>query len=168
MRASRTAINLMLTMLVGGLWHGASWHFVVWGALHGAFLVIERFLRSMTGDLALLSSRSGRIALALFTFAIVTMTWAFFRAQSLAEALQLVAAMFGVSDGSSALVGFQIFTVTGVMTATFAVQLWLRDVNLGRSFSSLPVGLRASALAVLIISIFLAPGDDRAFLYFQF
>ena len=96
------------------------------------------------------------------------MTWAFFRAQSLAEALQLVCAMLGVSDGNSTLVGFQIFMVAGVMAATFAVQWWLRDENLGRTFSSLPVGLRATALAVLVISIFLAPGDDRAFLYFQF
>jgi len=168
LRSSRTAINLMLTMLVGGLWHGAAWHFVVWGALHGAYLVIERSLRQRTGDLALLSSRVGRCALALFTFAVVTMTWAFFRAQSLEEALQLVAAMFGASAGSSMLVGSQILSVAGVMAVTFAVQWRLRDVNLDRGFTSLPVGLRAAALAVLIISIFLAPGDDRAFLYFQF
>jgi D-alanyl-lipoteichoic acid acyltransferase DltB (MBOAT superfamily) len=166
-RASRTAINLMLTMLLGGLWHGASWHFVVWGALHGAYLVVERWLRPLTGDMAKLSSPTGRIAVALFTFAVVTLTWAFFRAQSFGDALQLVAAMFGAANGS-VLGGFEVAQVASLMAVTFAVQWRLRDVDLERAFSALPVGLRAAGLAVLIVSISLVPGDDRAFLYFQF
>ncbi len=78
-----------------------------------------------------------------------------------------LAAMFGAANGS-VLGGFEVAQVASLMAVTFAVQWRLRDVDLERAFSALPVGLRAAGLAVLIVSISLVPGDDRAFLYFQF
>src|SRR5262249_13242388 len=94
-RAGRfnTYRNLMLTMLLGGLWHGAAWTFVVWGGLHGLFLVVEHALRArrttpsaptVAGDLV-------RIAL---TFTLVLVAWVFFRAASLHDAFTLLRTMF--------------------------------------------------------------------------
>ena len=83
--ALRTARNLMLTMLLGGLWHGAGWTFIIWGALHGAYLLVERMLRTAlpaTGRAARLLALPGAIA----TLLAVMYAWVWFRAGSLARA----------------------------------------------------------------------------------
>jgi D-alanyl-lipoteichoic acid acyltransferase DltB (MBOAT superfamily) len=78
----RTYINLMLTMLLGGLWHGASLRFIIWGALHGAGLVFNRIWKSIFGN----RFRTGRLAriIAIFiTFQFVSFCWIFFRAENM-------------------------------------------------------------------------------------
>ena len=75
---AKTYRNLMLTMLLGGLWHGASWMFVAWGGLHGAYLAIERALRGPRARGS--TPTSGGVALPLATFLVVTLTWIPFRA----------------------------------------------------------------------------------------
>src|SRR5262249_22299061 len=78
--------NLMLTMLLGGLWHGASWNFVIWGGYHGLFLCLERMLGWQTNE----ESRLGialRAPRALATFVIVCAGWVFFRSATLADSL---------------------------------------------------------------------------------
>jgi D-alanyl-lipoteichoic acid acyltransferase DltB (MBOAT superfamily) len=93
--AARRYLNLMATMLLGGLWHGAAWTFVVWGGLHGLYLVVNHTWRALgwrwTGRPAWL----GRFAAWLLTFAAVTFAWVFFRATSLSGALVMVEAMAG-------------------------------------------------------------------------
>ena len=74
----RTYINLMLTMLLGGLWHGANWTFVVWGGLHGIGLVIER-LYTGRADISNSSTFVGRWARRIFVFHLVCLAWIFFR-----------------------------------------------------------------------------------------
>jgi alginate O-acetyltransferase complex protein AlgI len=99
----RTYVNLMVTMLLGGLWHGANWTFVFWGGFHGALLAFERSL-GKTSVYSLLP-KPLRIAL---TFALVLVSWVFFRSQSLTGALHYLGAMFGthgVSGGSVLLAG---------------------------------------------------------------
>ena len=163
----RTYVNLMLTMLIGGLWHGASWHFVVWGALHGVYLVVERWCRRFTAAATALRGGFQRLLVALFTFVTVTVTWSFFRAGSFAAAARIVKAMFDgarselVDRGGAVQVG-------AVIAVTFAVQWWLRDNDLEQRFAHLSLAARSLLLVALISSIVLAPGDDRAFIYFQF
>jgi alginate O-acetyltransferase complex protein AlgI len=88
---SRTYINLILTMLLGGLWHGASWNFVIWGGMHGGMLAFERsqgregFYHNLPKPL--------RIAI---TFLIVLLGWVFFRTSDLSRALAYLASMFGL------------------------------------------------------------------------
>ena len=97
---ARRYLNLMLTMLLGGLWHGASWTFVIWGGLHGAYLVVNhgwQFLREKlqwTGGGAL--GRGAGIALTLLC---VIVGWVFFRAPDLASAQGILASMFGLVHG---------------------------------------------------------------------
>ena len=96
--AARTYLALMVTMLLGGLWHGASWTFVVWGGLHGLYLAVERLLRSRFS-----SYRPGPVALVLLgllTYALVNITWVFFRAHSFEKAWQVLAGMFGAHGGA--------------------------------------------------------------------
>ena len=83
-RGSRwfTARNLMITMLLGGIWHGAAWKFVAWGGLHGAGLVIERWLQAWSGAWA--RTPLGRAVAVLIVFHIVCLGWILFRADSFA------------------------------------------------------------------------------------
>ncbi len=94
----RRYINLLLTMLLGGLWHGAGWTFVVWGALHGGYLVVNHAwhaLRVQVGFPLGSGTAWGRGIARLFTLLAVIVGWVFFRAESIDAALKLLAAMGG-------------------------------------------------------------------------
>ncbi len=91
--------NLMATMLLGGLWHGAGWTFVIWGGLHGAYLVVNHFWQALRQrllghDLAR-STLPGRLASLALTFLCVVVAWVFFRATSVDAALRVLGAMAG-------------------------------------------------------------------------
>jgi alginate O-acetyltransferase complex protein AlgI len=92
--------NLMATMLLGGLWHGAGWTFVAWGGLHGVFLVINHAWRAcrvwLGHDLAH-STRMGRFLGRLLTFATVVVAWVFFRAENFDTALAMLSGMAGAN-----------------------------------------------------------------------
>jgi D-alanyl-lipoteichoic acid acyltransferase DltB (MBOAT superfamily) len=94
---ARRYVNLMLTMLLGGLWHGAGWTFVVWGGLHGAYLVVNHAWRALKAHLGWRDSGS-RLALysaRLLTLAAVVLAWVFFRAEDLPAALRMLSALAG-------------------------------------------------------------------------
>jgi D-alanyl-lipoteichoic acid acyltransferase DltB (MBOAT superfamily) len=97
---ARRYVNLIVTMLLGGLWHGAGWPFVVWGGLHGAYLVVNhawRALRARLGHDLSRSTRWGRAAGCLFTFAAVVCAWVVFRAADLDSAGAILSAMAGMN-----------------------------------------------------------------------
>lgn len=94
----RRYANLMLTMLLGGLWHGASWSFVIWGGLHGLYLALNHAFRAALGErhmARLDDSRIWSLAAWALTMLAVIVGWVFFRAESLAGATRMVAAMTG-------------------------------------------------------------------------
>ena len=90
---ARTYVNLATVMVIGGLWHGASWNFVAWGAIHGGLLIAERAMGGRPAYAAL--PRPIRVAL---TFVLVLFTWVFFRAADLPSALSYCGAMLGLTD----------------------------------------------------------------------
>jgi alginate O-acetyltransferase complex protein AlgI len=92
--AARTYLNLMLTMLLGGLWHGASWNFVVWGLLHGIALAGHRAYRAM-----LPTARMPRIAARLLTLLFVMLCWVPFRAPNFAATRTMLASLVGLGRG---------------------------------------------------------------------
>ncbi|HSH75804.1 MAG TPA: MBOAT family O-acyltransferase, partial [Longimicrobiales bacterium] len=164
----RTKINLMLTMLIGGLWHGASWRFVVWGGLHGSYLWAERELRGRFGERAWTSSPMARLGLLFFTYYLVCITWVFFRAEDFSSAFALTRAML---VGGPDLLQVGIFNVTLVAFVTVALlsgHWFMRDRTLEDVVAGRPWWGRALTLAVLITTLILSPNDDRAFIYFQF
>ena len=96
---ARRHVNVMLTMLIGGLWHGAAWTFVFWGGLHGFFIVINHGWRAMKRRLGVIDGASPwhRAGARILTFLAVLVAWTFFRAGGFADALQLIAGMVGLN-----------------------------------------------------------------------
>jgi hypothetical protein len=97
---ARRYLNLMITMLLGGLWHGAGWTFVIWGALHGLYLVINHAWLAVRARLGIGSGGStwwSRALAIATTFLAVVIAWVFFRADSLAAALDILRAMAGLN-----------------------------------------------------------------------
>lgn len=168
----RTYINLMLTMLIGGLWHGASWMFVIWGGLHGAYLVSERFIKNTRlASLDLWSHTLAKLALQGLTYLAVTLAWVFFRADSMERASYIIKSMFGCAGTyiPNGLLPIQYIVGWGGAATIWLIHAMLRGQTLELLFNRCPVGLRVFIIASLVFLIMLAfNGEDRAFIYFQF
>jgi alginate O-acetyltransferase complex protein AlgI len=166
--AIRTYINLMATMLLGGLWHGASWRFVAWGGLHGLYLAGERVVRGIWASSNWAGQWFVQIPLAILTYGMVCITWVFFRAEDFTAAWRLLVNML-VRPGTVQLVTrFEVATILGITLVLLAGHWLLRNTTLEHAVARLPWWVRALGLAILLVSLILAPGDDRAFIYFQF
>ena len=165
----RTYINLMLTMLLGGLWHGAAWTFVAWGALHGFYLCLERVCRRLFADKAWTRRAAVQLGTALLTFALITLTWVFFRAPDFATAERILLSMFGmVEDGTAVLPTVDMVITIGVVLALLAFSWFLRDRMIEDVVGRIPWWLGGIGWAVLLILIILTQGGGGAFIYFQF
>jgi hypothetical protein len=97
----RRYANLMVTMLLGGLWHGAGWTFVIWGGLHGLYLMINHAQRAI-GPSAISSTLWFRLVSRITTFLAVLVAWVFFRASDLASAGRVLSGMIGLHGLTSA------------------------------------------------------------------
>ncbi len=86
----RTNLNLFLTMLIGGFWHGASWNFIIWGAMHGTGLMINKLWTALFGKIRILPKAITNFIFAIVTFHFVCFCWIFFKASSLDTALQFL------------------------------------------------------------------------------
>src|SRR5437868_8455759 len=165
--ARRTYAALMTTMLLGGLWHGASWAFVIWGGLHGLYLAVERLLRARFPNY-----RPGPlmfVALGLLTYTLVNVTWVFFRAKTFGKAWLVLRGMFGQNAGARPILStFNLVTVA-VIIGGMLITHWLMR---GRTLESMVA--RAPAVAVCLVwalmafAIIAAQGAGNAFIYFQF
>ncbi len=94
----RRYLNLMVTMLLGGLWHGANWTFVVWGGLHGLYLIVNHAWQGILGRFGYTSSHASlpyRLLCGLLTFTAVVLAWVFFRSESLHAAINMIKGMAG-------------------------------------------------------------------------
>ncbi|HEU4734901.1 MAG TPA: MBOAT family O-acyltransferase [Kofleriaceae bacterium] len=163
--ALRTYGNLLLTMLIGGLWHGASWTFVAWGGLHGGFLIGERVVRATVPPSPVWTTTGAKLALALVTFVLVCVAWVFFRATSFAQAFRIVAAMAGRGHGAGH-PGWWLAAIPVV--ALLAIHWATRSTTLESVVERAPWPVRSVVLAGALLSLFLFSGIDRAFIYFQF
>ena len=168
---SRTYLNLLVTMVLGGLWHGAAWNFAIWGGLHGAMLVVHRRFRGTTPQSERWEWRElPRIAL-LFHF--VCLAWVFFRAPSFADALAFIAG-FG-SDWGDLLTRDWPWFQTAIVALCAALHPLER--RLRRSAATLqlrvaeaPWGSAAEGLAfgtILALTVAFS-GSGAEFIYFQF
>ena len=159
----RTYVNLSITMLLGGLWHGAAWNFIVWGAYQGFWLVIERLFgkRSLYG-------RAPRWIQIGLTFVVALFGWVFFRAPDLAAAGAFFKAMFGLGPCPLASLGLEIRPLHYIMAATAVLWTWGAP-----STQVLIPRIRASHILlvqiVFIITILHMHFQDHVpFLYYQF
>lgn len=164
----RTYRNLLLTMLLGGLWHGAAWRFVAWGGLHGIFLTSERLLARWRPGVAWAARRPVQIGLGLITYLLVCLTWTFFRADSFAEAFRLIGRMLAPTSGTTLLSRSDTTNVLMLMGLLLLAHWALRDKVFEEETARLPWWMRSMALSGMVLALAFAPGDNRAFIYFQF
>jgi alginate O-acetyltransferase complex protein AlgI len=166
---ARAAINLVIVMFLGGLWHGAAWTFVVWGLLHGFYLVIEHTLRAFVGDKAWTDSFAVKLLLGLVTYAAVCLAWVFFRASDFATATRMLCGMFGGHAHGDAILSTREMLQIGLVTFFMILAHWsLRDISIEQAIERLPRWLLTTAWAVMACAIILTQGSSNAFIYFQF
>jgi len=167
--ASRTTINLIVLMFLGGLWHGAAWTFVVWGLIHGFYLVVEHTLRTLFGDPRFFSTLISKIFIGLATYAAVCFAWVFFRAQEFGTAWRIVESMVGVTGTADKLLSTRELLQVGIVTVSLLTAHWLmRDTSLENVAARTPKWLIAGAWAAMLFLLILNQGSANAFIYFQF
>lgn len=186
--AVRRYINLALTMVLGGLWHGASWSFVLWGTLHGLYLMVNHGFRAATGHLgwqaALDASRIVRPMAWALTMLAVVVAWVFFRAETLPGAWRMLQAMAGhvpaTTDPGLLLwnAGLQAPVAAGWCVAMGAAAAWLPNSNrIGEALLrwtgrqpqwSAALAGAATAGATALVLLNTTRSSVSAFIYFNF
>ena len=164
----RTYVNVMLTMLLGGLWHGASWLFVLWGGAHGLLLILERLGKYFFGEAAVFQKSSVQAALGLLTFLFVCLTWVLFRAENLESASYLLGLMLLPVGGATLVQVGDVAVVLLTIVSLLAAHRFMHDRELGTVIKRLPWPLIGLMLAAMLIAILLSPGEERDFIYFEF
>jgi alginate O-acetyltransferase complex protein AlgI len=162
----RTHFNLIATMLIGGLWHGAALRFIAWGGLHGLLLVAQRILPLPGGASPQQPSRVPFLS-AVLVFGCVCFTWVFFRATSLKHALTYCQSMLGIGGGQDLPSGLLLQTLS-LGALCFACQWMTRHTSLDQLFDRCSRPARVAAFTAICILILLSPEENRAFIYFQF
>jgi alginate O-acetyltransferase complex protein AlgI len=162
----RTYVNLMITMLLGGLWHGASWNFVLWGGLHGAYLAIERLVFSKKPPQTAWTS-IGTWVRALLVFGLVTITWVPFRSPNWQTTLLILQKLFFVKMQFNfewyyiwAVVSIPLVVIGGFLVRRFNLQWPILPIQKTYTLAF----MLAEALAIF----FFAPLNSSPFIYLQF
>jgi alginate O-acetyltransferase complex protein AlgI len=159
--------NLLITMLLGGLWHGASWTFVIWGGLHGLCLATHRALGGQAGRGRPPTPRWRDVPSVLATFGVVSLLWVFFRAATLTQAIDYLQGLFSFSAGPVDLDHV-------VLVAFGTVMLLILDLGQRISGHHSAVlrwspALRGATCAVLFLAVVMwSGGVAQPFIYFQF
>jgi len=192
--ARRRNLNFFITMMLGGLWHGAGWNFLIWGMLHGALLMINHRWSAYVRENTWWSKNSkktsyGLAALALTQLAVVG-AWVFFRADNPVAAVRVLKGMYGLADQAQisprlipglalpiVIVGYLACLMLPNIQAIFAKwNVGLETYDNARPWSifeiewrpSLAWSIMASAMFIVAVIACLLAGDGSQFLYFQF
>lgn len=165
--------NLMLTMLLGGLWHGASWNFVVWGGLHGTALIIHK-LYSTKYSKNFKFSKLGASAYTVFawvlTMIFVMVTWVFFRAQNFGDAAQVLQNMFTPKESVAYTIPIAFIALLGITVIGhfFGTKYYkVVEEKQAHMFSNPYLQGALFGLAIFLVLLF-GSDDNQAFIYFQF
>lgn len=183
----RRQVNLFIVFLVSGLWHGADWKFIIWGALHGVYLVIGNLTEGVRLKIRQAIGLTkiewlNRLVQQLITFVLVTLAWIFFRANSTADALHMIGKLGGIftelgqmaHEGKFS-VGIWIaplklllcFVVIGVMEYVHVLQR--KNTSVVQLLDNKPRAVRWGVYYALVLAIlYLGMFTNREFIYFQF
>src|SRR5258705_4130066 len=184
----RTYFNLMITMLLGGLWHGANWTFVVWGALHGFYLWVEKIIADIRKDkapLAITASRAvsvpgpdpeifkrknlSNFMLALFTFFLINVTWVFFRSPDFTSAWRLLTSMFSaIPHGAVLLSTLSMIKISIIIIGLIVFHWLMRDTRVLIVAEKMPWWLLGLIWSVILLLLILSQESSSSFIYFQF
>jgi len=154
--------NLMITMILGGLWHGAAWHFVLWGLAHGLYLAVERAASSRRTE-----AQAG-ILRRLLVFHAVVFTWLLFRVDSTAHLGDYIVSLLGMGQGVTILTRAHVAVMLLCIVAWVTQQVALR-VDFDRLVLRLPVAAQGLVHAALIVVVLIFNSRGATpFIYFQF
>jgi alginate O-acetyltransferase complex protein AlgI len=164
----RTYANLMTTMLLGGLWHGANWTFVIWGGIHGGVLAVERWVFERLGWRDGASSSALRVWLRrIFIFHLVCVAWIFFRATTTAEAIHLLGGLGVVKWSGTYLIAFKFLVL--VCTPLLLIDLYMEKSGEEYPFQNRIPSVRvAFAMGLLVMVTLFSANNEAAFIYFRF
>lgn len=159
----KTLRNLIITMGLGGLWHGANWNFAIWGLLHGSYLVAEHQLQKLK------IIRIPWLLVILMTFVTVSLSWIPFRSPDLNMSVMAINSLFNNQLPYYKPLNSHYITAIICFFAILAYQIWRRNKTLDELMETCPIFLQAGSLPIAILLIALcATGDRHAFIYFQF
>src|SRR5499427_8468563 len=159
----RTYVNVMITMLLGGLWHGASWNFVLWGGLHGAALVVERAF----GWTGAPRTRLGAALAWVVTFHFVCLTWVFFRSPSNEATYAYFTTLFSGASWSTTMTPLVASVlVLGALTQVLPTR-WFEALETRYDAGSLALKVALPFCVIFLICV-AAPSGIAPFIYFQF
>ncbi len=165
-KVSRWYLNLFLTFLVSGLWHGANWTFVIWGALHGIYIIIENYFKlGVKKDEKI--STANRLVRILIVFVLATFAWIFFRADHITHAFYVIYKLFDFS-------AFYIDYSTFFYAVIGLVLLFLFDFinenfpNFGLLDTKINMNIVLIYLFLLVTTLFIGVFNGGQFIYFQF
>jgi alginate O-acetyltransferase complex protein AlgI len=168
-RPLRAALNLVIVMFLGGLWHGAAWTFVVWGLLHGSYLVIERVFRGLFEHKDWASTLPVRVIAGFATYAAVCVAWVFFRASDFTSASRMLGGMFGQHAHGDAILSTRELLQIGSVTLGMLTMHWvMRDNTFETAVMRLPPWTIATIGSAMACAIIFTQGNSSAFIYFQF
>lgn len=178
-------INLMVTMLLGGLWHGAAWHYVVWGGIHGSGLVVSHEYSALVEKQSLLKrfhqSWLGQGISLVATFFFVVITWLFFRADTVGQAVSMMQQMFSTAESYvlSEVIQISVLPYAAAIYATIALVMTPKVVATLPLLKQLMDGLKSKILSraavrypiyvgIYMAAVGLAATKLSSFIYFQF
>ncbi|NLV54688.1 MAG: MBOAT family protein [Acidimicrobiales bacterium] len=163
----RRDLNLFLTMVIGGLWHGAAWTFVVWGAIHGVALVAERRILAAREAAGKVPGTFSPVIRWAVTFHVVCLAWVFFRADSFGAAFTLLWRLVAAPGVGEAVTPMLVFVVVAMVAAQFVPSEAVDRVQVVFSRSAPIVQALALAIGLLLVDA-LGPEGVAPFIYFQF
>lgn len=173
----RTYLNLYIVFFLTGLWHGASWTFVIWGLMHGSFMVLERV------GFDRLLGKMFRSVRHLYTLLVVVVAWVFFRSDNLDYALQFIGRMFSFHNEQGAMIFLQfynqpLYNLAGIVSLIGCTPLlarlndgWKERIHSGSGFlwHVRHIGVIIAVTVILVLSCcFLVTGSYNPFIYFRF
>jgi alginate O-acetyltransferase complex protein AlgI len=169
--SAETARNIMVTMVLGGLWHGANWTFVAWGALHGTGQVVGHLRRTSRERRGLPAEEEGRYARVrqrFLTFQFVSLGWLFFNASSMSNAYQLLGRLVhGWSEPSPLVTPLLVFVIVAMLVAQYVPPRIVDRAVAG--FGQLAAPVQAIGLGgALLVTTTLMPAGVQPFIYYHF
>jgi D-alanyl-lipoteichoic acid acyltransferase DltB (MBOAT superfamily) len=168
---TRAAVNVMITMLLIGLWHGATWTFLIFGFLHGSYLIGETFLqRTRLRRMQLWRWPLGKFFLWAITIALCLIAFVFYRAASVEQSLWMLSAMFGTSRVSFPFRLSDADLLIALVVVEFVIVAhWLcRNTSLEAAAVRVPWWTISVGLALMLVAITLSSGESQGFLYLQY
>lgn len=168
----KTYRNLMTTMLLGGLWHGAGWPFIIWGALHGSYLIIQRLVQPFMPDISgkRVIGYLGLWATRLMVFSCVCIAWVFFRAETLEGAMDMLRGIFAADSYAPGQLKnkFQLMVVIALIIPMMALEIAYEDSRRVRMLAKNRAVRGGFAVILMCMIPLFGTFGGSAFVYFQF